>query len=184
MVFAAFQNCTVHRLRKSRLALAALVVFLPPVLQAQTFYYDDSQEKPWVELQAELPKFPESANLVRIPLESMKAFEVAVDAKSISIGEDGVIRFVLVATSSSGARNVSFEGIRCETRERRLLAIGKADSTWGAVRSSKWISYADNPRSPHTELSREYFCPRLERVRTVGDALENIRRGGVSRSDR
>ena len=153
-------------------------------MQAQTFYYDDSQDKPWVELQAELPKFPESTNLVRIALETMKAFEVAVDAKSISIGEDGVIRFVLVATSPSGARNVSFEGIRCETRERRLIAIGKADSTWGVVKSSKWNSYADNSRSPHNELSREYFCPRLGRVKTAGDALENIRRGGASRADR
>lgn len=142
---------------------------------------DDPEEKPWIEQDLRLPSFPKPENLVRVPLESMKSFEVAVDATSIDIGQDGVIRYVMVARSRSGGENISFEGIRCETRERRSYAIGKADRTWGMVRASVWTGYAANLRSHHNELAREYFCPRLARVSSVSEALNNIRRGGFER---
>jgi hypothetical protein len=142
---------------------------------------DDPEEKPWVEQDWRLPAFPKAENLVRVPLESMKSFEVAIDATSIDIGQDGVIRYVMVARSRSGGENISFEGIRCETRERKSYAIGKADKTWGTVRTPVWTGYAANLRSHHNELAREYFCPRLARVSSVKEALNNIRRGGFER---
>ena len=111
----------------------------------------------------------------------MKSFEVAVDATSIDIGQDGVIRYVMVARSRSGAENISFEGIRCETRQRKNYAIGKADKTWGMVRIPVWTGYAANLRSHHNELAREYFCPRLAMVSSVSEALNNVRRGGFER---
>ena len=143
--------------------------------------FDDSEDKPWVEQGLRLPPFPKPENMIRIPLESMKSFEVAVDATSIDIGQDGVIRFVMVARNQSGGENVSFEGVRCETRERKLYAIGKSDKTWGVARAATWGGYAANLRSHHNELAREYFCPRLARVTSVSDAIRNIRRGGFER---
>lgn len=144
-------------------------------------YGSDFEDKPWVEQQSKLPLYPKVENLIRIPLESMKSFLVAVDATSIDIGQDGVVRYVLVARSPSGSENISFEGIRCATRERKLYAIGKADSTWGAVRSPAWADYGTHSRSYHNELAREYFCPRHSPVSSVADAIVNIRRGGYER---
>lgn len=161
-------------------AFCLALLFHGGAVMGQT-HSDDSEEKPWVEQDLRLPPFPKPENLIRVPLESMKSFEVAVDATSIDIGLDGVIRYVMIARSQSGGENVSFEGIRCETRERKLYAIGKSDKTWAIARAPAWGGYAANLRSHHNELSREYFCPRLARVTSVSDAIKNIRRGGFER---
>lgn len=141
-------------------------------------YSDDFDEKPWEEQQTQLPVFPRSENLLPVRLETMQAFQPFVDGKSLDLGRDGVIRYVLVAVSPSGSRNVTFEGIRCETRERKIYAVGRGDATWAEARGAKWTAYGGNPRLYQNELARKYFCPRLSRVSSVEHAVENIRRGG------
>ena len=138
----------------------------------------DFDEKPWAEQQAQLPAFPIPQNLIRVNMETMRNFEVAIDGSSIDIGQDGVVRYILVARSSGGAENITFEGIRCDSRERKLYAIGRSDKTWGEVRNPAWTSYAINPRSYHAELAREFFCPELAIVLNAAEAARNLRRGG------
>jgi hypothetical protein len=153
-------------------------LFVCSVALAQS-YDRDFDEKPWVEQQAQLPSFPKAENLIKIPMETMDSFEVAIDSTSIDIGKDAVIRYVLVARSIRGGENISFEGIRCDTRERKLYAIGRPDKTWAQVRNAAWVVYGANPRSYHYELAREYFCPDYKRVIDVAEALKNIRNGGI-----
>lgn len=117
-------------------------------------------------------------------METMGSFQVAVDSASIDIGKDGVIRYVLIAKSGGGGENISFEGIRCETRERKLYAIGRSDKTWGQVRNASWAVYGSNPRSYHYELAKEYFCPDFKNVMNVADAIKNLKEGGVGAKKR
>lgn len=42
------------------------------------------------------------------------------------MGSDGIVRYVLVARSSAGTESVSFEGMRCATREVRIYAAQRA----------------------------------------------------------
>lgn len=44
-----------------------------------------------------------------------------IDGSTISVGADQVIRYTLVIVSSSGAQNISYEGMRCLTAEKRVL---------------------------------------------------------------
>jgi hypothetical protein len=141
----------------------------------------DFEEKQWTEQQAQLPAFPKTQDLIRIRMETMSGFEVSIDGSSIDIGQDGVVRYILFAKSARGTENVSFEGIRCDSRERKLYAVGRADRTWGQVRNPTWTSYANNPRSHHAELAREYFCPNFTKVLDADQAVKNLRRGGYAR---
>src|SRR5690242_4566519 len=108
--------------RQAVACLTALLGMFAPA-HAQLFG-GDFDEKQWIEQQAQLPAFPKTQDLIRIKLETMGNFNVAVDGSSIDIGQDGVVRYILVAKSLTGTENISFEGIRCESRERKLYAVG------------------------------------------------------------
>jgi hypothetical protein len=62
----------------------------------------------------------------------------AVDPASFGIDGRTVVRFMLIVTSSSGVRNVSYEAFRCDSGEQRLLAIANLDGTWSIVQNSVW----------------------------------------------
>jgi len=145
-------------------------------------YGSDFDEEPWVEQQSKLPLFPRSENLARISMDTLAGFDVSIDLSTVDIGADKIVRYVLVARSSRGSENITFEGLRCESRERKLYAIGKSDKTWGQVHSSSWSLYGANDRSYHHELAREFFCPDLKTVSSVAEALKNITQGGYRRN--
>lgn len=135
-------------------------------------------EKPWVEQLAQLPPYPDLSKLIPLTVQTSTDYQHAVDPESISIGDDGVVRFTLVSRSSSGAMNISYEGIRCETNERKLYAIGRDDKTWSKPRVSKWQSldfvkqfYA------HRELSKNLLCPDKHPVRTKEEAINVLKTG-------
>ena len=154
-------------------SLAACASPKPPS-QFETDFEDES--KSWKEVQAELPPAPREADLVNFPVSGGAQYRFAVDAYSLSIGSDGVFRYVLVATSAQGARNVSYEGIRCESSEKKLYAIGQRDGSWNRVRNAAWspIEEVGNNRQ-HAALMKEYFCPDAYASRSVAEVLRRLR---------
>ena len=82
-----------------------------------------------------------------------------VDVDTLSIGKDGVVRYVLVVRSPGGAENVSFEGIRCETREQKAYAFGQRGGTWSPAREAPWrLIEAREVNRHHVVLYTEAFC--------------------------
>jgi hypothetical protein len=53
-----------------------------------------------------------------------------------------VVRYTVVVKSPAGAETVSFEGMRCESGERKLYAFGRADGQgggeWSRNRYARW----------------------------------------------
>ncbi len=75
-----------------------LLCFLPVAVyaQQQKFEYEFDHERPWVELQAQLPPYPETENLLQFDAGPVSTNLHYVDALSITVGEDGVVRYTLV----------------------------------------------------------------------------------------
>lgn len=116
-------------------------------------------DKPWAEVEMALPKAPQDANLLPIDVNVLSDNRFFVDELSVAYGSDDVIRYTMVVLSSSGARNVSYEGMRCETGERRLYAFGRADGSWSKARSSAWVRIEGGKLNrQHAALFRDYFC--------------------------
>ena len=136
--------------------LAACSAPKPPSQFEQDF---DDQTKSWQELQTALPPAPRDSDLVVFNVSGASAYRFAIDRYTLSIGTDGVYRYVLVATSPQGVRNVTYEGIRCETSEKKLYATGQPDGTWVKSRSAAWtrIEEVGNNRQ-QAALMKEYFC--------------------------
>ena len=141
--------------------------------------YDfDEEQKSWKEIQAQIPAFPKEQNLILLEAGSETAHRFYVDAASVSVGADGVVRYTTVIKTTGGARNVTFEGMRCETREGKLYALGRTDGTWSRARNPRWQRIVLRDLTPHHYvLYREYFCPSPARATAPKLAVEALRRG-------
>jgi hypothetical protein len=75
------------------------------------------------------------------------------------VGDDGVVRYTLVIKAGGGATNVTFEGIRCESHQVRVYALGRPGSQWSRARNAGWREI--EPREIngyHYALHRDYYC--------------------------
>lgn len=138
----------------------------------------NEEKLPVAEQQRDTPPPPlKRGELIEFFVAATSEFRFFVDAASLSVGSDGIVRYVLVARSSAGTENVSFEGMRCATREVRIYALGR-DGAW-VGRESDWRPIP--PRGAHAwhnELYREYFCPYREPIGSAAKAVQALRTGG------
>ena len=147
-----------HALSKVFFFFGLLVLSLPG-RAASAAFDSDFDEKPWTEIEVQqFPAFPDEGDLIPFKVGVVFDKQFFIDKKSISLGSDDVIRYSLVVVSSSGAQNISYEGMRCATAERRLYALGQGDKTWSKVRSSKWIKLQGGSNNHHIVLYTDYFC--------------------------
>jgi hypothetical protein len=152
------------------------------------FEYDfDADKKPWQEVQAQLPAYPKAEQLIPFEVSSSTRHKHFIDGASLSAGEDGVVRYTVVVKTEGGAENVSFEGLRCATGERKLYAFGRADGqgggSWSRNRYARWeLIQARLASSYQRELFFHYFCT----VDGAGDMKvmrDALRRGGIRRGE-
>jgi hypothetical protein len=137
------------------------------------------EEKPAEEQQLQLPAYPRPENLAKIDSGPGGSFDFFVDTDSIEVVGKGDFRYTLVAKSHGGAINISYEGLRCLTRERRLYALGRPDGTWLQAKKSQWTPFSRTEHNQiHTVLSADYFCPDRASVTTVQEAVRAVKYGG------
>jgi hypothetical protein len=161
--------------------LPLLLLILPLTAHAEwgQFDFEFENEKPWVELSAQLPPYPKAENLVEFKVSSATPHRHFVDTASISVGEDKVVRYTVVIEAAGGAKNVSFEGMRCETGERRLYAYGHADGSWSKARNAGWEGIKFRSMLSYQKaLYEDHFCPDGINVKDAKEATQNLRRVG------
>lgn len=138
----------------------------------------DFEEKPWIESETALPEFPKPENLIEFSVGPTEHNRFFVDGSTINIGTDGIVRYVLVLKTSGGASNVSLEGIRCDTRELKLFAVGRSDGTWSKIQNPQWQLIENKLiNQHHAALSRDYLCPAGHAPRDAAEARAALRRG-------
>jgi hypothetical protein len=140
------------------------------------FEYDfDANKKPWKEVEALIPAFPEDAGLKAFVVSATSPHRHYIDYPSVSVGEDAVVRYTVVVRTAGGAEHVNFEGMRCATGEYKIYAFGRRNvqgkGEWTRNKYSRWSIIQDRAAdSYHRELFYSYFCaggfgdPSLERV--------------------
>jgi hypothetical protein len=162
-----------HKFRKkwvhSVCWVSMVTIVLPAAGQWKDWDYDlDQEKKPWEELQTQLPPYPKPENLLKFDAGANRNNSYFVDAASLSLGEDRVVRYTLVVKSGGGAINVSFEGIRCDAAQLRVYAFGHPDSQWARARNVSWrpIEYREVNGHHHT-LFRDYMCTKARNSEPV-----------------
>jgi hypothetical protein len=139
---------------------------------------NDVEEYDWAEEAVELPAFPKEADLVEFPARSPSTARFYVDGSTLSIGKDRVVHYVLVIKTSGGARNVSFEGIRCATSEYKIYATGRADGQWAKSQLGVWRPIENKTTNAyHASLNRDFLCPIANPIGSPEEGRDALRRG-------
>lgn len=152
--------------------LLALVCFSAPAF-AESLLLDADPE--WKEGEYALPAPPREAALKSFFVSSTSPNRFMIDIDTLTVGADGVIRYVLVVRTPGGAENVTFEGIRCTTQERRIYASARKGGEWSPMKRSEWEPIVDNTYNrPRAALAKEYFCDGPAPARDRAEVLRRL----------
>lgn len=156
-----------------------LVALLATYSLAWADFEEDYESKQWQEIAVTLPEAPQERNLVPFYVSAATSNRFYIDASTLTVGSDGVVRYVLLVLSPEGGRNVTFEGMRCESRERRIYAAGRLDGSWSKARKNEWVRIQDAyANRHHAALFLDYFCPFGNIVRDAAEARNALLLGG------
>lgn len=129
------------------------------------------------EAQVTLPTTLRTTNLIDVPYPGSE-LRIGIDPQSVSIGSDGVTRYVMVATSATGAVNAAYEGIRCQTAEVKVYARHYPDSGWKPVTNPTWQKLLAGAAQRHAlAIARNGVCSDDARQRSVPELLQDLRTG-------
>lgn len=145
-------------LRRAVLACALLAACAGALAQSFDEDFDD-EDKPWQEIAVQLPPTPQQQNLAEFYLSPNATMKAYIDLNSVSIGTDKVVRYTVETKTEGGAVNVMYEGMRCETWEKKTYAFGHPDGTWSRSRRDKWQPIRDiGVNRIDGALFKDYFC--------------------------
>lgn len=151
-----------------------LALALAPVYALQE---ETTEPAAWKESTIQFPAAPKAENLLPFSASISNTLNFTIDAKSVTVENDGVIRYTLVITSKTGASNISYEGIRCSTAEKKLYAFGQADGSWSAAKRDSWDPIPDGGiNRQHITLAKDYFCDGSRVAGNAATIVERIRR--------
>jgi hypothetical protein len=116
---------------------AAALVIAYGVAWAQQY----QEPEPWKEAEVALPARFSTDKLLIVDIEDRSSFEYGIDPDTLSVGTDGVVRYVFVARSRSGAVNVLYEGVRCNAAEVKVYGRWDPDSAkWRTSSTDEWLA--------------------------------------------
>ena len=155
-------------------------MFLPAVGFGKTEYLNPDfveDTTPWEEVAASLPPYPKDENLVPVNVSSATSNKYMIDTTSLSVGKDQVVRYTVVIESTRGARTVNYEGLRCETMERKIYAFGQADGKWTENKRAAWEGIkVRSLLSYHKTLFEEIFCDLGIPIRDAEEGVRKLKR--------
>lgn len=135
------------KLKSAFLALLFLMAFQGPAW-AQVYALEDVAD--WKESEVPPPPAFDTAKLIPLEVSIGSSLTYGIDPASIRITtSDSLVRYVIVATSASGARNVMYEGIRCATGEYKTYGRYSLDGKWSMTTNPEWRSMFGNMPSKH-----------------------------------
>jgi CNP1-like family len=154
------------------LALFCLACAVTPFAYAQPAF----DEPEWAETQVPPPPAFDMNKLVAVDVPG-SALAYGVDPAAIQISKkDGVVRYVMVAKSTTGATNVMYEGLRCSTGEFKTYSRYSPEGEWKPVSDAQWRSVFGNMPSKHAlRFARAGACDGATSASTVDVLVSRLK---------
>lgn len=116
-------------------------------------------DAPRQEIDVAPPASADVAQAIAFELPGDQRLRYGVIPSSIQLGDDGLVRYVLVATSRSGGQNILFEALDCKRGESKTLARWSAyQSSWRALATPRWVDINDARNAASRVLYGGVFC--------------------------
>ena len=137
-----------------RAPLIAVLALATGLVLAQTAASADD----FKEIEAPAPPAYHKEKLIAIDMPSSAALKYGVDPDTLSVGHDGVVRYVMVAYNP-GSVNALYEGLRCETGEVKTYARSSELGHWTLVQQPTWRRFDMSASTRHTlALAKQGVC--------------------------
>lgn len=133
----------------------------------------DELEKP--ESEFKVPEF-DLKRLIQLELNKTSSMQFGIDPQTIEVTSDWLVRYVVVASSPSGARNISYEGIRCQTAEVKTYARYN-DGKWLPVAKPVWYPLQAMPSKHALQFAKQAACDGKGPVRTTNQIIYQLKTG-------
>ncbi len=161
------------------LALACLLSLLAVTAWAQR----DVEMADWKEEAVPPPPAFDVSRLLTFDVSQASSLRYGVDPATLRISKDGVLSYVMVATSASGASNVLYEGIRCVTGEVKTYARYNPPGTWTAVTPApEWRSVFGNMPSRHAlAFAKAGACDNAAQASSVNEIIRQLKTNRFSK---
>ena len=139
------------------LSLSAALALAATCSVAQTGNGLDNPD--WEEDQIPPPPSFSNDKLITLDMPAHVSVRISVDPATIAVGSDGVVRYVIVMTNSTGNTNAVYEGIRCISDEVKTYARQSAAGHWTILANPVWKAVNDNMPSRHAQaFARQGGC--------------------------
>lgn len=160
-------------LRSGRVAAFLVLGALSAALSlAQTNNVDPPE---WTEADVPPPPTFQIDKLVSVDVDAQGSLRYGIDPATLSIGKDGVLRYVMVARSPGGAMTAMYEGLRCGTAEHKLYARYN-DARWTPVASPTWQSLFESSRMRYPlALARQGGCDSKAPPTSVDEVVRKLK---------
>jgi CNP1-like family len=154
------------------LAVCCIAFAVAPLVSAQPAF----DEPEWAETPVPPPRAFDMKKLIALDVPG-STLAYGVDPASIQISKkDGIVRYVMVATSASGARNVMYEGLRCSTGEFKTYSRYSPEGEWKPVADAQWRSVFGNMPSKHAlRFARAGACDGATSAITVDELVSRLK---------
>lgn len=136
----------------------------------------DAELMDWKEGAIPPPPAFDVAKLLTFEVSAASSLVYGVDPATLSIADDGIVRYVMVATSASGVRNVFYEGLRCSSGEFKTYARYTPEGTWIKVTRPEWRSVFGNLPSKHAlQFARSGACDNMTPASSVNEIVRRLK---------
>jgi hypothetical protein len=113
----------------------------------------------WTEAAVPPPPAFSTDKLLPIEMPPYVTLKFGIDPKTVTLGGDGVVRYVVVMRNASGSTQAAYEGILCTTGEVKTYARAGANGAWMLVQAPQWREMTDNLPSRHAfAISKQGVC--------------------------
>ncbi len=119
---------------KFRQILALLATLMAATVAIPVLAADEE----WQEAEAPPPPVWHKEGLLAIEMPIRTSLNFGVDPTTLTIGPDGVVRYVMVAYNPTGSVNAMYEGLHCDTGEVKTYARSSEPGQWNKVATPVW----------------------------------------------
>ncbi|GAB4215714.1 MAG: hypothetical protein Fur007_14290 [Rhodoferax sp.] len=138
---------------------------------ASAWAFDETTAADWVEQAVPTPPAYPSQPPLPLEMPPYVSVRAGIDAASLSLGADGVVRYVVVLRNASGSESAWFEGLRCATLEVKTYARADAGKPWSVVASPSWRSIKGGGQPHALMFARQAACDDTGMVRDSAAAI-------------
>ena len=135
----------------------------------------EAGKKGWKEADTIYPAAPKTKSLLLVETPPTIRQKVYIDPVSLSREADWVVRYTMVIESSSGARSVFYEGIRCATEEYKSYAF-LSDGKFITMQGQQWRKIPIfGIHIIRLTFMEYYFCNENNRARSAKEIIKKIK---------